>query len=75
MNMVPVVSDNVAFVGYDYATCTLRVTFRSGGTYDYYDVPVFLYEAMLLPHPWRLSDARSAPTGTGVSQPDSRSGR
>lgn len=53
MYMVAVVSDNVAFVGYDHATRTLRVKFRSGGTYDYYDVPVFLYEAMLLPHPWR----------------------
>lgn len=53
MNMVPVVSDNVAYVGYDYATQVLRLTFRSGGTYDYFDVPAFLYEAMLLPHPWR----------------------
>lgn len=51
--MVPVVSDCVAFVGYDHATLTLRVEFRSGRTYDYYDVPVFLFEAMLLPHPWR----------------------
>lgn len=53
MNMVLVVSDNVAIVGYDHATRTLRVRFHSGGTYDYYEVPVFLYEAMLLPHPWR----------------------
>lgn len=53
MNMVPVVSDNVALVGYNYATHTLRVTFRSGGTYDYDNVAAFLYEAMLLPHPWR----------------------
>lgn len=53
MYMVPVVSDIVATVGYDHATHALRVKFRSGGTYDYYDVPVFLYEAMLLPHPWR----------------------
>ncbi|MFT4082844.1 MAG: KTSC domain-containing protein [Nocardioides sp.] len=52
MNMVLVVSDNVAFVGYGHATRTLRVKFHSGGTYDYYDVSVFLYEAMLLPHPW-----------------------
>jgi hypothetical protein len=50
--MVPVVSDNVAFVGYDHATRILRVRFHSGGNYDYYDVPFFLYEAMLLPHPW-----------------------
>lgn len=53
MHMVPVVSNNVEFVGYDHATRTLRVTFRSGGTYDYYGVPVLLYEAMLVPHPWR----------------------
>lgn len=53
MCMVPVVSDIVTTVGHDHATHTLRVKFRSGGTYDYYDVPVFLYEAMLLPHPWR----------------------
>lgn len=53
MIMVPVVSDNVASVGYDHATRTMRVRFRSGGTYDYYDVPVLSYEAMLLPHPWR----------------------
>lgn len=53
MHMVPVVSDNVALVDYHHGTHTLRVKFRSGGTYDYYDVPVFLYEAMLLPHPWR----------------------
>jgi hypothetical protein len=52
MNMVPVVSDNVALVGYHDAT-TLRVIFRSGGTDAYYDVLVFLYEAMLLPQPWR----------------------
>lgn len=53
MHTVLVVSDTVAFVGYDRATHILRVVFRSGGTYDYYDVPTFLYEAMLLPHPWR----------------------
>ncbi len=53
MDMVPVVSENVAFAGYDHATRTLRIRFRSGGTYDYVDVPVFLFEAMLRPHPWR----------------------
>jgi hypothetical protein len=53
MTMVRVVSDSVNLVGYDYSTQVLRVTFRSGGTYDYDDVPAFLFEAMLLPHPWR----------------------
>lgn len=51
--MTPVVSDNVRAAGYDHDTQVLRVTFRSGGTYDYYDVPLHLYEVMLLPHPWR----------------------
>lgn len=51
--MTPVISDNVAFVGYDYRTLVLRVGFRSGGTYDYYGIPFYLYEAMLEPHPWR----------------------
>lgn len=53
MNMTSVVSDNVRAVGYEYRTQVLRVSFRSGGTYDYYGVPAHLYEVMLLPHPWR----------------------
>ena len=53
MNMTPVTSDTVRAAGYDHRTQVLRVTFSSGGTYDYYDVPVHLYEVMLLPHPWR----------------------
>lgn len=54
MNMTPVISDNVALVGYDYGALVLRITFRRGGTYDYYGIPAYLYEAMLQPHPWRL---------------------
>ena len=53
MPMTTVVSDNVRAVGYDYATQTLRVQFWSGGVYEYYGVPPHLYEAFLLPHPWR----------------------
>lgn len=49
--MTPVTSDNVRAVGYDHHTQVLRVTLRPGGTYDYYNVPVHLYEVMLLPHP------------------------
>jgi len=52
MNMTPVTSDTVRAAGYDHRTQVLRVTFSSGGTYDYYAVPVHLYEVMLLPHPW-----------------------
>lgn len=35
MNMAPVISDNVAAVGYDSTTRTLYVTFRNGRTYEY----------------------------------------
>lgn len=53
MNMQPVTSTNVAAVGYDRTTCTMRVAFQSGGLYDYYDVDPALFEQMLLPFPWR----------------------
>lgn len=53
MHLTPVVSDNVRYVGYVYSTQVLRVSFQGGRTYEYYDVPAQLYEAMLLPHPWR----------------------
>ncbi len=52
MIMHPVVSTNVLDVGYDPLASTLRVRFRSGGTYDYYDVNPGLFEQMLQPHPW-----------------------
>jgi hypothetical protein len=51
--MTPITSDNVRAVGYDHTAQVLRVAFRSGGTYEYYNVPVHLFEVMLLPHPWR----------------------
>ncbi|MDE0778928.1 MAG: KTSC domain-containing protein [Nocardioides sp.] len=54
MNMTQVVSDNVAAAGYDFTTHTLYITFKNGSTYEYYNVPVHLYEALLLPHPWRV---------------------
>lgn len=54
MNMTPVISDNVAAVGFDFNTRTLCVTFRNGRTYEYYNVSMHLHEALLLPHPWRV---------------------
>lgn len=53
MNMQSVTSTNVAAVGYDPATRTMRVAFQSGGLYDYYNVDPALFEQMLLPFPWR----------------------
>jgi hypothetical protein len=53
VNMTPVISDTIHAVGYDYHPRVLRVTFKSGGTYEYFDVAPHYYEQMLLPHPWR----------------------
>ena len=58
MVMHPVISDNVRSVGYDAATGTMRVAFRSGGVYDYYNVEPALFELMLQPHPWRRIGSR-----------------
>ncbi len=53
MTMYPATSTNVLAVGYEPLSRTLRVRFRSGGVYDYYDVNSHLFEQMLLPNPWR----------------------
>lgn len=53
MNLIPVTSDNVTAVGYEPTSRTLRVAFRSGGTYDYLGVDPQVFESFLLPHPWR----------------------
>jgi hypothetical protein len=53
MTMHPVVSTNVAAVGYDPTSRTLRVQFNSGGIYDYSNVSSDLFKQMLLPNPWR----------------------
>ncbi len=52
MEMRPVVSGAVRAVGYDATTRVMRVAFRSGGVYDYFDVAADLYAQMLRPHPW-----------------------
>ncbi|GAA1833026.1 hypothetical protein GCM10009735_80900 [Actinomadura chokoriensis] len=51
--MTPVVSVNIRAVGYGHDLQVLRVTFKSGGSYEYFDVAPQLYKEMLLPHPWR----------------------
>ena len=71
MIMHPVVSTNVLDVGYDPLASTLRVRFRSGGTYDYYDVNPGLFEQMLQPHPGAASASSSRPILTRRS-PDRR---
>ncbi|QOV10908.1 KTSC domain-containing protein [Viridibacillus arvi] len=46
MNMIPVSSSNLAAVGYDAGSRTLRIRFHSG-TYDYYGVPLSVYQGLM----------------------------
>lgn len=39
-------SSNLERFGYDSSISVLRVEFKSGGTYDYFDVPEQLFEQM-----------------------------
>lgn len=39
-------SSNIARFGYDEATNTLGVEFKSGGEYQYFDVPQAVFEQM-----------------------------
>jgi KTSC domain len=54
IRMVPVTSDSLAAIGYDSSSETLRVKFRNGGVYDYFDVAPGVYAGLLAdqPHPW-----------------------
>jgi hypothetical protein len=45
--MIPVKSSNIQAVGYDQGSETLRVAFKSGGTYDYKGVPPDVHASML----------------------------
>lgn len=47
MNRVPVVSSNVAEIGYDVVTNSLEVLFRNGAVYQYFNVPYAVYEGLL----------------------------
>ena len=46
MTREPLSSSNLAEVGYDLPTQTLEVCFKSGRTYQYFDVPEHIYEAL-----------------------------
>jgi hypothetical protein len=39
-------SSNIARIAYNDATQVLSVEFKKGGTYNYFDVPQMLFEAM-----------------------------
>lgn len=47
MDHIAVKSKDIAIVGYDRETQTLEVAFRSGGVYQYYDVPESIHDKLL----------------------------
>lgn len=47
MTLTPVTSSNLAAVGYDPATATLVVRFRSGDVYQYDSVPGSIYRGLM----------------------------
>ncbi len=47
MIRTPVVSSNVASVGYDEKSSTLEVQFRDSSIYQYFEVPPHIYTGLL----------------------------
>lgn len=47
MNRIPLSSTSIASAGYDSNSHTLEVEFRSGGLYQYFDVPCTVYESFM----------------------------
>ena len=47
IEMIPVESSNILEVGYDELGEVLYITFKSGITYTYEDVPYYVYEELL----------------------------
>lgn len=47
MEHILVISSNLRSVGYDHDSLTLEIKFRSGGLYQYYNVPVAVYDGLM----------------------------
>lgn len=47
MDRIPVISSNVASIGYCTETGILEVEFNNGGVYQYFGIPEFLYNDFL----------------------------
>ena len=47
MDRKPVQSSNLASVGYDPSSQTLEIEFRSGGVYQYFDVPPRVHDELM----------------------------
>lgn len=47
MERYSVASSNIATIGYDESTDTLEVEFLNGGIYQYFGVPVNIYDQLM----------------------------
>jgi hypothetical protein len=47
MDRKPVTSSSISEIGYDSTTNTLEIMFTDGRVYQYFDVPVGAYEALI----------------------------
>ena len=47
MERIPVTSSNIASIGFDEDSSTLEIEFNSGAVYQYFDVPLVVYEGMI----------------------------
>ena len=59
MKMIAVNSLDLAAVGYDESTRTLRAELRTGSLFEYYDVPPKVFEGLLKAEtPWHFFKKR-----------------
>ena len=47
MERQSVQSSNIASIGYDEDSSTLEIEFLSGGVYQYFDVPINIYQGLM----------------------------
>lgn len=47
MDRTPVVSSNIASVGYDEDSSTLEIEFNNGAVYQYFDVSKKIYDGLI----------------------------
>jgi len=47
MDRIPVQSSNLVSVGYDPTSSTLEIEFHSGRVYQYFAVPLHIYEGLM----------------------------
>ena len=48
MEMIHVESSNLAAVGYNHNEAVLRIEFNNGRMYEYYDVPQYVFDDLLV---------------------------